>query len=94
MKAEEFKEKIGSSDEPVWLLGEGLLYYAKKFETDNIKILDKEYWSPRAGNVFRIGSQMAVKEKFCDPVSLVPFYLRKPEAEENREKKTSRPGFM
>jgi hypothetical protein len=37
---------------------------------------------------------MAVKEKFCDPVSLVPFYLRKPEAEENREKKTSRPGFM
>jgi len=94
MKAEEFKEKFGSSDEPVWLLGEGLLYYAKKFETDNIKILDKEYWSPRAGNVFRIGSQMAVKEKFCDPVSLVPFYLRKPEAEENWEKKTSRPGFM
>ena len=94
MKAEEFKEKFGSSDEPVWLLGEGLLYYAKKFETDNIKILDKEYWSPRAGNVFRIGSHKASKEKFCDPVSLVPFYLRKPEAEENWEKKTSRPGFM
>jgi len=89
MKAEEFKEKFDRPDEPIWLLGEGLLYYDKKFSTDNIKILDKEYWSPRASNVFKAGSQMAAKGNFCDPVSLVPFYLRRPEAEENRERKTS-----
>jgi tRNA threonylcarbamoyladenosine biosynthesis protein TsaB len=83
---EQFKEKF--DDEPIWLLGEGLLYYAKKFETDNIKILDKKYWSPRASNIFRIGSQMAAENKFADPVSLVPFYIRRPEAEENWEKKT------
>jgi tRNA threonylcarbamoyladenosine biosynthesis protein TsaB len=83
---EQFKEKF--DDEPIWLLGEGLLYYAKKFETDNIKILDKKYWSPRASNIFRIGSQMAAENKFADPVGLVPFYIRRPEAEENWEKKT------
>ena len=86
MTAEQFKEKFNG--EPIWLLGEGLLYYAKKFETANIKILDKKYWSPRAGNVLKIGSQMAAEGKFCDPVGLVPFYLRRPEAEENWEKKT------
>jgi tRNA threonylcarbamoyladenosine biosynthesis protein TsaB len=84
---EQFKEKIGN--EHIWLLGEGLLYYAKKFETDNIKILDDKYWSPRASNVFRIGSQMAAEGRLSDPVSLVPFYIRRPEAEENLEKKTS-----
>jgi tRNA threonylcarbamoyladenosine biosynthesis protein TsaB len=86
MTAEQFKVKF--DNEPIWLLGEGLLYYTKKFQTDNIKILDKEYWSPRAANVFRIGSQTAAEGKFSDPVSLVPFYLRRPEAEENWEKKT------
>jgi tRNA threonylcarbamoyladenosine biosynthesis protein TsaB len=87
LTAEQFKEKF--DNEPVWLLGEGLLYYAKKFETDNIRILDKKYWSPRASNVFRIGSQMATEGKFADPVSLVPFYIRRPEAEENWEKKVT-----
>jgi len=88
MTADQFKENFDRPDEPVWLLGEGLLYYAKKFETDNIKILDEKFWSPRASNIFKIGSQMAAKEEFCDPVSLVPLYLRRPEAEENRDKKT------
>jgi hypothetical protein len=32
---------------------------------------------------------MAAEEKFADPVSLVPFYIRRPEAEENWEKKLS-----
>ncbi len=85
MTAEQFKEKF--NNEPIWLLGEGLLYYAKNFETDNIKILDKKYWSPRASNVFRIGTQLAAKGNFSDPVGLVPFYIRRPDAEENLEKK-------
>ncbi len=85
MTAEQFKKKFDS--EPIWLLGEGLLYYSKKFETANIKILDKKFWSPRASNVFKIGSQSAAEGKFSNPVSLVPFYIRRPEAEENWEKK-------
>lgn len=85
MTAEQFKEKFDS--EPIWLLGEGLLYYTKKFETNNIRILDKKYWSPRASNVFRIGAKMAMENKFSDPVGLVPLYLRRPEAEETSRAK-------
>jgi tRNA threonylcarbamoyladenosine biosynthesis protein TsaB len=86
LTAEEFKEQFDKPEAPIWLLGEGLLYYGKKFKTDNIKILDSQYWSPRAGNVFRIGAKMALEGKFSAPVSLVPFYLRRTEAEENFEK--------
>lgn len=86
MTAEEFKGQFDNSEKPIWLLGEGLLYYANKFKTDNIKILDSSYWSPRAGNVFRVGVKMAAEGKFADPVSLVPLYIRRPEAEENFEK--------
>jgi len=86
MTAEEFKSQFDNSEKPIWLLGEGLLYYADKFKSDNIKILDNSYWSPRAGNVFRVGAKMATTGKFADPISLVPFYIRKPEAEENSEK--------
>ncbi|MHB0946734.1 MAG: tRNA (adenosine(37)-N6)-threonylcarbamoyltransferase complex dimerization subunit type 1 TsaB [Sedimentisphaerales bacterium] len=89
MTAEEFKSHFDNPKKPIWLLGEGLLYYANKFESDNIKILDSSYWSPRAGNVFRVGAKMATERKFFDPVSLVPFYIRRPEAEENLEKNKS-----
>lgn len=85
MTAEQFKEKFDG--EPISLLGEGLLYYSKKFETENIKILNEKYWSPRASNIFKAGTQLAAQGKFTDPVSLIPFYIRRPEAEENWEKK-------
>jgi tRNA threonylcarbamoyladenosine biosynthesis protein TsaB len=85
MTAEEFIKKFDY--EKIWLLGEGLLYYAKKFEAKNIKILDEKFWSPRAANVFKMGTRLAAEGKFADPVSLVPFYLRRPEAEENWGKK-------
>ena len=84
MTAEEFKAKF--DNEPIHLLGEGLLYYAKNFETANIKILDNNLWAPKASNVFKLGTQLAQQEKFADPVGLVPLYIRKPEAEENLEK--------
>ena len=68
MTAEEFKEQFDNSEKPIALLGEGLLYYADKFATDNITILDKDFWSPRASNVFKVGSRMAEEGKFSDPV--------------------------
>lgn len=85
MTPDEFKDKF--DNEPISLLGEGLLYYAKKFETNNIRILEDKFWSPKASNVFKLGTQLTEEEKFTDPVALVPLYIRKPEAEENLEKK-------
>lgn len=83
MTAEEFRAKF--NNETIHLLGEGLLYYSKKFEIKNIKIMDAQYWSPKAANVFKLGTKLAEQGKFADPVSLVPLYIRKPEAEENFE---------
>ena len=85
MCASDFIERYGS--EPIWLLGEGLLYYADSFRTKNIKILEKNYWHATAANVYKLGSELAEQGKFADAETLVPYYLRRTEAEENREKK-------
>lgn len=84
MTPEQFKHKY--DNEKIYLLGEGLLYYSKKFETENIKILNEKLWSPRASNIFKLGTKLAAEGKFVDPVELVPLYIRRPEAEENLEK--------
>jgi tRNA threonylcarbamoyladenosine biosynthesis protein TsaB len=86
LTADEFRARF--DNEPISLLGEGLLYYSKKFETQNIKIMAAEYWSPKASNVFKLGAKLAQDGKFADPVGLVPLYIRKPEAEENLLKLT------
>ncbi|MCD4831580.1 MAG: tRNA (adenosine(37)-N6)-threonylcarbamoyltransferase complex dimerization subunit type 1 TsaB [Anaerohalosphaeraceae bacterium] len=83
--AEQFKQSIDA--EPISLIGEGLVYYADKFATDKIKVLDEKYWHSRAANIFKLGSQMALENKFTSPELLLPFYMRKTQAEKNWEKK-------
>ena len=85
MRASEFIHAYGS--EPIWLLGEGLLYYSEEFRTDNINILDQQYWPATAANIYKLGSKLAQQGKFTDAETLAPFYLRRTEAEENWEKK-------
>ena len=85
MSAAEFVRNYGS--EKIWLLGEGLLYYAEGFRTENIHILDKKYWSATASNVYNLGCELAGQGKFSDAETLVPYYLRRIEAEENWEKR-------
>lgn len=81
MTAEEFVQRFGHR-EPIWLLGEGLLYYRDRFKAPGIHIIDEKYWFPQAKKLYYLGCQMAAAGKFADPVGLVPFYLRRPEAEE------------
>jgi tRNA threonylcarbamoyladenosine biosynthesis protein TsaB len=66
--------------EPIWLLGEGLVYYAHLFASENIRLLDKKYWPANAEKVHQLGWQMACQNQFADPLTLVPFYLRGPDA--------------
>jgi tRNA threonylcarbamoyladenosine biosynthesis protein TsaB len=75
MKSEEFLSEFANSD-PIWLLGEGLVYYKEDFTEKNIKFLPEEYWPARAKNVFRIGESMSEKEEFSDARTLTPLYLR------------------
>jgi tRNA threonylcarbamoyladenosine biosynthesis protein TsaB len=71
----------------ITLLGEGLLYYMNLFRSHNVNILPPEFWSAKASNVLKIGYKMAQEGKFADPQTLVPFYIRLPDAVEKCDKK-------
>jgi tRNA threonylcarbamoyladenosine biosynthesis protein TsaB len=79
MSASEFCDKIAAEGIPVWLLGDGLLYYREEFKNENINFLEEKYWSPRAACVYQLGRIMTQKHNFADPVKFKPNYLYRPE---------------
>jgi len=79
MTVPQFLTRFACKDKPIWLLGDGLLYYKDKFKADGVHFFDEKYWSPRAGKVHLLGRQMALKEQFTDALTLIPNYLRKPD---------------
>jgi len=89
MTASQFLEKFASAGQLIWLLGEGLVYYADSFKAEGVRLIDKAYWSAKAEKVHLLGWKMAKAGRFADPLLLKPIYLRRPEAEEkwNHRKK-------
>ncbi len=87
MTARQFLENFAGNSQPIWLLGEGLVYYKDKFEADGIRFLDERYWSPRAKKVYKLGWQKALAGQFADPLTLQPKYLRRPDIKEKRNSK-------
>lgn len=79
MTASQFLDKFAGSAQPVWLLGDGLVYYKDKFKADGIRFLDEKYWSPRAEKVHLLGYEMSLKGQFADALALQPNYLRHPD---------------
>jgi len=79
MTAPQFLDRFARSTEPIWLLGDGLVYYRDKFEAAGIRFLDEKYWSPRAAKVHLLGWPKALQGQFADPLTLTPNYLRKPD---------------
>jgi len=79
MSPQQFMERFSVRSEPIWLLGEGLVYYKEKFEAEGIKFLDEKYWPPKASNIHLLGYQLAVEGKFADPLTIQPKYLRRPD---------------
>ncbi len=69
------------------LLGEGLVYYADRFASPLTTVMDKSCWTASARHVYAVGQKMAIKGQFSDMYSLVPAYVRKPDAVEKREHK-------
>jgi len=86
MRHEEFVKQFTKAQQPVWLLGEGLVYYAEAFKAEDIRIIEPDYWPADAKNLYRLGWEMALAEQFADPVTLVPFYLREPDVREKSGK--------
>ena len=79
MTISQFLTQFACKASPIWLLGDGLLYYKDKFQAEGVHFLDEKYWSPRAGKVLLLGRQMALKGQFADALTLTPNYLRKPD---------------
>ena len=79
MTTSQFLDKFAAADQPISLLGDGLLYYKDKFKADGIRFLDEKYWSPRAEKVHLLGWQKALAGQFADPLTLQPSYLRAPD---------------
>jgi tRNA threonylcarbamoyladenosine biosynthesis protein TsaB len=82
--APQFLEQFACKEKPIWLLGEGLVYYRDKFKADGIHFLNERYWTPRAEKVHLLGWKLAVQEKFANPLTLQPTYLRKPDVKAKR----------
>lgn len=81
---------INKDNIPTGLLGEGLVYYAEAFKSPLTTLLDESCWSANARGVYAAGRKMAAKGLFSDPYTLVPTYIRKPDAVEKRELKEAR----
>lgn len=71
------------------VMGEGIDYHREPVEASGAAILDRSLWTPRAGGVHRLGGEMSRVGSFTAQHELVPFYLRRPEAEEVWEKRQS-----
>jgi len=79
MTASEFLDKFARDENPIWLLGDGLLYYNDKFKADSTRFLEQKYWSPRASKVHLLGWKKALTNQFADPLTLTPNYLLRPD---------------
>jgi tRNA threonylcarbamoyladenosine biosynthesis protein TsaB len=79
MTIREILIRFAHEQNPIWLLGDGLVYHKDKFQADGVRFFDEKYWSPRASNVHLLGWQMALEERFVEPLTLTPNYLRKPD---------------
>lgn len=85
MTPSQFLEQFADEVKPIWLLGEGLVYYADIFKAEGIYFLDESCWTPRAEKVHMLGWKMACAGQFVDPLMLQPKYLRKPQVTEKRK---------
>jgi tRNA threonylcarbamoyladenosine biosynthesis protein TsaB len=77
--AQEFIERFADPNDPVWLLGEGLVFYKKIFEAKGIEFIDDQFWRPSASKVLLLGYRLALAGRFADPLALVPRYIQRPD---------------
>ena len=79
MTASQFLAQFACDENPIWLLGDGLLYYRDKFKADSTRFLEQKYWGPRASKVHLLGWKKALTNQFEDPLTLTPNYLLRPD---------------
>jgi len=88
IEAEPF-EFLSAQPHDCAVLGEGVPYHRPAIESADRRILPESLYRPRAETVYRLGFDRAERGEFSDPRTLVPTYIRPPEAEEVWERKQS-----
>jgi tRNA threonylcarbamoyladenosine biosynthesis protein TsaB len=78
--AEDLLSRMSQYNQEVWVLGEALVYNRSRLESPFTRFLEPRFWPPHASNLFRLGQQKADQGNFADPLTLVPTYIRKPDA--------------
>ncbi|MEI8194458.1 MAG: tRNA (adenosine(37)-N6)-threonylcarbamoyltransferase complex dimerization subunit type 1 TsaB [Phycisphaerae bacterium] len=83
---------IRATPRPVTILGEGVDYHRPALQAgvdDPAELieLDKKYWPGSAAAVHALGYQRALRKQWADPATLLPVYIRLPEAQELWEKR-------
>jgi len=76
MRAPEFLEKFAATNKPLWLLGEGLVYYKDNFKAEGTQFFPESCWYPQAQKVHLLGWKKAQAGAFADALQLQPAYLR------------------
>ena len=82
--------KIENRKSKIALLGEGLTHF-QPAPSPLIEQLPPALWPATAATVHRLGYQLARQNQFSDPATLLPLYIRLPEAEEVYRKKHNLP---
>jgi tRNA threonylcarbamoyladenosine biosynthesis protein TsaB len=80
MTPQEFLDAFAPTDGPVAILGDGLVYYADRFVSDQVTVLEQSLWSPKARAVLNLGQKKAEQGLFVNALDLTPHYLRSPQA--------------
>jgi tRNA threonylcarbamoyladenosine biosynthesis protein TsaB len=83
---------LARSPRPVYLLGEGIPFHEKFIPRSDAGVIvaPVELWRARASAVAVVGSELAGRHQFADPLTLSPIYIRRPEAEEKHEQQPLR----
>jgi tRNA threonylcarbamoyladenosine biosynthesis protein TsaB len=79
MTPEQFLDAVRPDNEPIWLLGEGLVYYRDKFAVEGVRFLPEDYWNPRASKVHLLGWQKSRRREYEDPLAFAPAYIARPD---------------
>lgn len=67
---------------PLWLIGEGIDYHRDRLAGERVEVVDRAYWRPRASQVLKLGWSLAKSGGATTRDTLVPTYIRLPEAQE------------
>jgi len=74
------------------VLGEGVLYHRESIVRAQRRVLPERLFPPRPETVYALGDARAQKREFHDRRSLIPTYIRPPEAEEVWKRKHGQTG--